>query len=110
MYYKLAELDPDFPPPGPAKDIVVPQSKPKLPPSSGDSVEPTGTSDSPVVAPVEPAEHRREIIQEVGEYLKLLKDFEGAVPVQLLEKRKRELFEALPAAPPSLAERLKQRR
>jgi hypothetical protein len=112
MYYKGAELAPDFPAPGPPRDIVVPATKPKLPPSSSASDDggAGGVNDEPAVAAEEPAEQRREIIQEVGEYLKLLKDFEGAVPVQVLEKRKRELFESLPSAPPSLADRARQRR
>jgi len=45
-------------------------------------------------------EERRKVLREVKEHLDLLKEFEGAVPEEDLRKKKRELFMALPSAPP----------
>ena len=45
-------------------------------------------------------EERRGVLHEVREYLELLKEFEDVVPEEELKKRKRELFLALPNAPP----------
>ena len=43
---------------------------------------------------------RYSVIQEVKDHLSLLKEFEGIIPDEELVKRKRELFLALPPAPP----------
>ena len=43
---------------------------------------------------------RRVILQEVKDHLNLLKEFEGVISEEELVKRKRELFLALPPAPP----------
>mmetsp|Transcript_13804 Transcript_13804/g.32106 ORF Transcript_13804/g.32106 Transcript_13804/m.32106 type:complete len:310 (+) Transcript_13804:80-1009(+) len=43
---------------------------------------------------------RRLTLKEVREHLDLLKEFEGVIPQEELVKRKRELFLALPPAPP----------
>lgn len=43
---------------------------------------------------------RREVLREVREHLELLKEFEDVIPPEELQKRKRELFAALPTAPP----------
>ena len=45
-------------------------------------------------------EERRGVLHEVREHLELLKEFEDVVPEEELKKRKRELFLALPCAPP----------
>jgi hypothetical protein len=48
-----------------------------------------------------PAQDRRKILKEVREHLDLLKEFEGIISDEDLIKRKRELYLALPSAPPS---------
>jgi len=127
MYYRGAELDPTFPPPDAPKEIIVPAEKPKLRNDSSyyiavnnggmgsregimsDSVQ--REDDMALLADhLEPAEERRQVLQEVKEHLDLLKQFEGVISQQALNKRKRELFAALPAAPPSSASRGKQRK
>lgn len=45
-------------------------------------------------------EERRRVLHEVREHLELLKEFEDVVPEEELKKRKRDLFLALPNAPP----------
>jgi len=47
-----------------------------------------------------PHDERRLLLQEVREHLDLLKEFEGVIAPEELNKRKRELFLALPSAPP----------
>lgn len=48
----------------------------------------------------DPIEQRRRVLSEVREHLNLLKEFEGIISQEDLNKRKRELFLALPPAPP----------
>lgn len=45
-------------------------------------------------------EERRAVLQEVREHLDILKEFQDLVPEEELNKRKRELYLALPDAPP----------
>lgn len=60
---------------------------------------------SPPGSPVTPGrlqqQKRLEQLREVREHMDLLKQFEGVVDEQALNKRKRELFESLPPAPPA---------
>ena len=51
-------------------------------------------------AALDPLEHRRKILSEVREHLDLLKEFEGIISDEDLAQRKRDLFRALPPAPP----------
>ncbi len=46
-----------------------------------------------------------DLLKEVREHLDLLKQFEGSVDAEALTKRKRELFAAMPPAPPPLGAR-----
>lgn len=48
-------------------------------------------------------EERRAVLQEVRQHLDILKEYEGIVPEEELNKRKRDLFLALPDAPPPAA-------
>lgn len=48
----------------------------------------------------ESAEARTKALAEVRQHLDLLKEFEGVIPAEELNRRKRELFLALPPAPP----------
>lgn len=48
----------------------------------------------------QPNEERRLMLKEVREHLDLLKEFEGVISEEELLRRKRELFLALPPAPP----------
>ena len=113
MYYKGTEIDPDFPAPDPAKEIVVPKDRPK---SNAAAASDAGSivgdfecdGEAEAIMP-ESSDMRREIIKEVQEHLYVLKEFEGSISKHRLDKRKRELFEALPSAPPSRAERARQR-
>jgi len=49
----------------------------------------------------DPDEDRRKALAEVREHLELLKEFEGVISDDDIKKRKRDLFLALPAAPPA---------
>jgi hypothetical protein len=49
-----------------------------------------------------PMDERRKLMAEVREHLELLKEFEGAISEEELAERKRQLFLAMPAAPPPL--------
>lgn len=49
-----------------------------------------------------PPEVRREVLKEVREHMELLRSFEGIVDDDVLRQRKRELFDAMPPAPPSI--------
>jgi len=130
MTYRMcfcgADPDPDLPPPEPFKEVVVPAARPsETGPDSNyyvrmqGEIYPTGTpaaagvialhpsaSPGPEGRPaVESAEDRMAILKEVRAHLDLLNDFAGIVPQEQLVKRKRELFRALPRAPPSVGER-----
>lgn len=121
MYYDRDELDPTFPPAIPIKDVVVPAARPKPGEEPGYMVhiDPESNEDGIAVAhqgglegaklqgveivpmPREPDEQRMAILKEVRTHLDLLNDFVGIIPLDLLNKRKRQLFQALPAPPPS---------
>jgi hypothetical protein len=116
MYYSGGKLDPTFPPPVPPKEIVVPAEKPKggsqpffiAMNKAGDNG-PNGhhektVQDSEAAAAVgeeQQPEERRIVLKEVREHLELLKEFEGVISQEELNKRKRDLFMALPPAPPA---------
>ena len=107
LYYLGDRLNSDFPPPQAPMQIVVPTSKP------GDNDVDTGGGGSHDVddsAKEESAEDRMDILQEIGEHLKLLKEFEGSIPKSVLTKKRLALFAALPDAPPSREEREKRLR
>jgi hypothetical protein len=134
MYYQGSERDSSFPPPDPPKEIVVPASKPKTGTDTayyiamnnnnaadgGNNLngEANTTEGGPMnedeavdlAVDAEPAEERRQILHEVREHLDLLKQFEGIISEDLLKKRKRDLFAALPSAPPSSSSRGRLRR
>jgi hypothetical protein len=44
---------------------------------------------------------RRLLLQEISQHMELLDKFDGVVHADLIKKRKRELFDALPPIPPS---------
>jgi len=58
------------------------------------------TSQSQMSKGSTPHDERRSLLKEVREHLDLLKEFEGVIAPEELNKRKRELFIALPPAPP----------
>jgi hypothetical protein len=51
----------------------------------------------------DPMEERRRTMAEVREHLELLKEFEGSISQEDLAQRKRDLFLAMPPAPPAAA-------
>jgi hypothetical protein len=53
-----------------------------------------------IVGGDEPHEERRSLLREVREHLDLLREFEGVISQEEINKRKRELFLSLPPAPP----------
>jgi hypothetical protein len=119
MYYKGAESNPDFPAPEPPKEIVVPATKPDkvsdqafyiaMSPTGGETGGNNARKEKVATTEiVEPAYERLELIEEIRDHLKMLSDFEGVVPAETLDKRKRELFAALPAVPPNAKRRAKQ--
>lgn len=133
LYYKGDVLDPDFPEPVPPKNIVVPAIMPKevtvsriKQESEADSAVastngPRRSSNGPPVHPVAsiavtPAapsptlgDERRKILQEVKDHLALLKEFEGLAPQEELDQRKRDLYAAMPPAPPPFGSNKKNR-
>jgi hypothetical protein len=106
LYYKSDVLDPDFPPPVLPHPLNVPQERPKgnashevvlrSPKAAAARLPPP-----PAPTPIDPLEARRKILSEVKEHLDLLKEFEGVISDDDLAQRKRELFRALPPAPPA---------
>jgi hypothetical protein len=123
LYFQGHELDPTFPAPVPPKEIIVPAAKPKaLGGNHHDnnnnnafylSVPPDGEDKDDAamdLGEMEPPEERRQVLQEVRVHLDLLKEFEGFLPDKVLNQRKRELFAALPSAPPPMVSRHKMRR
>lgn len=106
MYYKGFKLDPNFPAPKPPVPIAVPSERPEVGDKSHLLKEGTtsgggqhATSSSEAHDHTTSAE-RQKILAEVREHLALLKEFEGAVSEEDLNRRKRALFLALPPAPP----------
>mmetsp|Transcript_68603 Transcript_68603/g.199066 ORF Transcript_68603/g.199066 Transcript_68603/m.199066 type:complete len:83 (+) Transcript_68603:3-251(+) len=61
---------------------------------------PTTTAAAMPSAPLTEDDHRRARLEEVRSHLALLKDFEGVIDDAELKERKRQLFYALPDAPP----------
>lgn len=128
LYYRGDRLDPSFPAAVPPREIVVPAEKPK-PDSSAPYYIQMNNKKTGVGAPApaadlkdshhhqddgdephldmaaliggDPVEDRRKVLKEVREHLDLLKEFEGVISDEDLVKRKRELFLALPSAPPA---------
>ena len=116
LYYNGDKLDPTFPAPIPPRVINVPQERPKEDPDSKLGMKgllpgltshripvpgyPGGLPGMAISAPMDPLEQRRKILTEVREHLDLLKEFEGIISDEDLAQRKRDLFRALPPAPP----------
>jgi hypothetical protein len=104
MYFKNARMDPDLPPATAPRDVDIPRERPGHRASAA-----AAATDQDVVADLEAivsqdvkasVEERRAILKEVREHLEILKEFQELVPEEELNKRKRELFLALPDAPP----------
>jgi hypothetical protein len=115
MYYRFDFLDPTFPMPVSPREIVIPEERPtkinKPSPRAGSVANgmSSATDDEPQVDVAEllgegkaMVEDRRKVMQEVREHLELLKEFDGVISEEDLAKRKRELFLALPGAPPPM--------
>jgi hypothetical protein len=124
MYYNGTELDPTFPPPNPPKEIYIATEKPSsmmsatsgpvtiqivptsAPPASGagnGSIVDDKVDTKPAAVAKNTgstADDRRRMLQEVRDHLDLLKEFEGLIPAEEYARRKRELFLAMPPAPP----------
>jgi hypothetical protein len=127
LYYDGLDLDPTFPKPHPVVEINVPHDKPPggtLPMQTPVTIRYGTNSAAPAdmaVQAVAKASHsyggddeerpdeRLLILQEVKVHMDLLEKFEGVVHSDVLKKRKRELFDALPPVPPSAAERRRLR-
>mmetsp|Transcript_5550 Transcript_5550/g.6448 ORF Transcript_5550/g.6448 Transcript_5550/m.6448 type:complete len:301 (-) Transcript_5550:116-1018(-) len=136
LYYRGDQLDTNFPAPRPPKEIYVATEKPitvlstLLAPATGSIHLVNGSIPNSMIAHrsldeqgdgknrLEPgdniidrdevnSESRRLLLQEVRQHLDLLKEFEGVIPEDDLSRRKRELFMAMPPAPPSHSKRQK---
>mmetsp|Transcript_12563 Transcript_12563/g.18489 ORF Transcript_12563/g.18489 Transcript_12563/m.18489 type:complete len:290 (+) Transcript_12563:139-1008(+) len=131
VYYVNGEVDPNFPEPIPPKPVHVQMERPTKQAISSTSAatavdvpglvpgfhpspppqQPTvGTNDTmlaQIVREEGDAEERRRMLQEVKDHLDLLKEFEGVIPPEDLTKRKRDLFLALPSAPPPATKKTK---
>ena len=59
--------------------------------------------------PPNPSDDRRRLLQEVREHLDLLKEFEDFATEEELAQRRKELYAALPPAPPPFTPSKKQR-
>ena len=117
MYYKNGKLDPDLPPARAPRPIQIPSERTSGRASltmAGVAIQPTHDG-APIkehdvnVADLEAIvaqdskdtiEERRAVLHEVREHLDILKEFQDLVPEEELNKRKRELYLALPDAPP----------
>lgn len=127
VYYRGDQLDPTFPSPCPPKDIYIAAEKPaSMVTSAADTASlpaeaslPAATKpkvgSTPGAGPENAGkkgsntpDDRRLMLKEVREHLDLLKEFEGVIPAEDLARRKRELFLAMPPAPPPLPKRAKQ--
>lgn len=120
MYFRFDQFDPTFPPPVSPREIAIPTERPKLnkaernaTPSkvaaAGVAAAALDTDDPPIdmsdlLGENKLVEDRRKTLLEVREHLELLKEFEGVISAEELSKRKRELFMALPPAPPPAPE------
>jgi hypothetical protein len=133
LYYIGDQFDPNFPTAVPPREIVVPAEKPKpnqapyylqmnikkAPIESRTTqnvddinsvIEPTIDVGDLIMGDANnPVEDRRKVLREVREHLDILKEFEGVISNEDLAKRKRELFLALPSAPPAASPTKKSR-
>jgi hypothetical protein len=101
LYYSGSQLDPTFPPPVLAREISVPDEKPKDYKAAGK----IDTDDVDVAALLGSSEgdERRKLLAEVREHLDILKEFEGVIDDTEIARRKRALFASLPSAPAPFA-------
>jgi len=109
MYYRFDTLDPDFPAPISPREVVVPTERPKPAKSETKAASAAAAAGhdsddhidvAELLGENKAVEDRRKVLREVREHLDLLKEFEGVISPEELAKRKRELFAALPSAPP----------
>jgi len=105
LYYQYDKFDPDFPPPISPRELVVPVERPKpvktrKATGAGASYHPLQADSTELLGESQEVDNRRKALQEVKEHLELLKEFEGIIPAEELANRKRELYAALPPAPP----------
>lgn len=103
MYFINGQIDPNLPPARVPRAIPIPTERPR--PNAATQAEHhdvTGAELAAIVSDEQKAsvEERRAVLSEVREHLDLLKDFAELIPEEELNKRKRELFLALPDAPP----------
>jgi hypothetical protein len=113
MFYAGADPDDKLPEPAPFKEIVVPVAKPRED-DPAYLLKLTGNPEQAAAAAnsqqAESADDRLSALKEIRAHMDLLNDFVGIIPQEQLLKRKRELYLALPAAPPSTLERVKRLR
>jgi hypothetical protein len=112
MYYRGDALDPAFPPPRPPKATYVPHHKSSqniirsgsdrnIAPASHSTFIQSAIPDSvPQSSEIVDALSRKKLLEEVREHLALLNEFVGVIPNEEIQQRKRELFLAMPPAPP----------
>lgn len=120
MYFKGTDPNPALPPPVPFKEVIVPVAKTKEDvnylvrlPSDTDQAAPVTAPPSVGPTPMElmeSAEDRMAILKELRAHMDLLNDFVGIIPQEQLNRRKRELYDALPSPPPSTMVRMKRTR
>mmetsp|Transcript_9678 Transcript_9678/g.16103 ORF Transcript_9678/g.16103 Transcript_9678/m.16103 type:complete len:303 (+) Transcript_9678:156-1064(+) len=84
----------------PQAPVLVTAKLLKATPAASEETAPKEAADNKSDAP---PEDRRLVLKEVREHLDLLKEFDGIIPAEDLVKRKRELFLAMPPAPPPAA-------
>lgn len=103
IYYSGTELDPDIFVATPPKVVQVPLKKPENErspdPEGGPSL---NVGDMTIGAGSLGDDDRRAMLKEVKDHTDLLVHFEGVIPEEQIVKRKRELWLALPPAPPPM--------
>jgi len=137
LYYRGDQLDTTFPVPRPPKIIYVATEKPITtaaallapvagpPPLSNTTMPTLMIANKSVDEQVDgkdrsesgdkvndkdgevKSESRMLLLEEVRQHLDILKEFEGVIPEEDLSRRKRELFLAMPSAPPPHSKRQK---
>ena len=108
LYFNGDKMDPNFPAPAPPRPLKVPTERPKhgkgMIMSAPGMASPFGMAPMSMglssSVPTDPLDQRRKLLQEVREHLDLLKEVEGVISEEDLAERKRNLFMALPPAPP----------
>ncbi len=118
IYYRGIAIDPKIFPPVAPRVVEVPTKKTDPAPA----IEASGAAGSALSLPIADLainrdkvksvkltdEERRAILKEIKDHTELLREFVGVVPDDVLAKRKRALYAALPPVPPPAGKKRKK--